>query len=147
MKITVTLTMTLQDNKSVPLDHGTSVEVASLTEDTIRNRLFGEGFLPDTIEVDEYEITSVVGDDQTGVPVAIKSTDSLGNVAFIRGTIGSSKWGCVLASGTAAAFSYAGVIPDRQVETQIALSRAKTPQEALEAVRSRSYNRSQAELV
>lgn len=50
MKVfTLTLTVALDEDAS-----GREEEIGNCVDDAVRNRLFGEGFLPDDITVDTY---------------------------------------------------------------------------------------------
>ena len=63
--------------------------------------------------------------------IAIKAKCTLGNVAYVRGTIGG-QWNCTLANGTPAAFSYAHLPRDRdETGFRIRLRQVSTPAEAL----------------
>lgn len=68
--------------------------------------------------------------------VAIKVTDSLRNVAFIRWTKARG-WACTLGNGIPASMSYAGIPHGEETETKIALERAKTPADVLRIVKTR----------
>lgn len=70
--------------------------------------------------------------------IRIRSTDVLGNVAFIY-RLDNGKWRCTLANGIPASFSYAGVKFNLEQECKFALEDAVTPDEVMEEVKKRSY--------
>ena len=70
-------------------------------------------------------------------PIRIKSTDTLGNVAFIYQTR-SGDWTCALANGTPASMGYAGV--PNETQCRFDLEDATTAKEALAAVRKHAYS-------
>lgn len=67
---------------------------------------------------------------------AVKVTDDLGNIAVIRHTAARG-WSCTLGNGTPAAMSYAGIPPNAETETRIALERAATAEDVLRVVQNR----------
>ena len=59
-KLRVILEMELTNDAGIPLNQAQLQDIADLTEDTIRNRLFGAGFLPDEVIADRYTTQSEI---------------------------------------------------------------------------------------
>lgn len=61
-KITLTLTVFVSGPNGGEISAKAVQSAAADTENAVRNRLFGEGYLPDDVEVEAYTIsTSYVG--------------------------------------------------------------------------------------